>query len=103
MLAPESEPALPEFPDRGLGALLLAIRRQHGAGIEAAGESEGLRRALAQRNSVSTLGEQVRLPQSNDSGAADRYRFRFRFHRRIRFNLRLPGLRASYRRRLPGL
>ena len=100
MLAPEREPALPESSDRGLGTLLLAVRRQHGAGIEAAREGEGFGRTLAERHFVAAPGEDIRLPESHDTSAADRYRFRLLRHRFV--NLRRPGLRAACRRRPRG-
>ena len=70
-VAPKRETAQAELAHHGLGAFLLAIRRQHGAGIEAAGIGEGVGRTLAQRHLVAAPRQSERLPQADDAGTAD--------------------------------
>ena len=61
-LPPQREAAAAELAHDGLGAFLLAVWREHGAGIEAAAMGEGLWRALAERHAVPAAGERQRLP-----------------------------------------
>jgi hypothetical protein len=69
--APEREAAAAKIAHDQLGALLLAIRREHGAGIEAAAVDEGDGRALAQRRFVPSAREGQPLPQADDTCTAD--------------------------------
>ena len=51
-LTPQRDAAFAQIPDDGLGAFLLAARREHGAGIGTAGVGERLGRALVERDVV---------------------------------------------------
>ncbi len=61
-LAPQRDAASAELADDGLGAFLLAARREHGAGIRTARLGEGFCRALIKRHGVTASCEQQRLP-----------------------------------------
>ena len=69
--APKREAAMAKIAHDELGGFLLAVRREHGAGIEAARMRERRWRALAQRHFVSAARQRERLPQADDTGAAD--------------------------------
>ena len=73
-LAPQRDAALAQVPDDGLGAFLLAARREHGAGIGTAGVGKRLRRALIERDVVTGARQGQRLPQADNAGASDRNR-----------------------------
>src|SRR6185369_1445753 len=53
-------------------SFLFAARREHGAGEDAARVGEGGRRALVQGDGAAGAGERQRLPQTNDTGPANR-------------------------------
>ena len=105
-LAPQRDAAAAKLAHDGFGALLLAIRREHGAGIEAAAMGEGHRRALAQRDLMPAARQRERLPEADDAGATDGDRLFFVMpfygawrERRVP-NPRAPRLRGVDRRRL---
>ncbi len=70
-VAPKSEAATAEFAYDELGALFLAIRRKHGSGIETASVHERYGRTLAQRHPMPAPRQRERLPEADDSGAAN--------------------------------
>src|SRR6476619_5842260 len=68
---PQREATATEVAHDEFSAFLLAIRREHGAGIEAAAMHEWHRRALADCHSVPAASKRKRLPKADHTGAAD--------------------------------
>ena len=69
--APQSKSAQAKLAHHDLRGLLLAIRGKHSAGVETAPVHEGHGRALVQRNLVPVARQRQRLPETDDSGAAN--------------------------------
>src|SRR4051812_24927705 len=66
-LAPKRETSQAELAHDAIGAFLLAIWGEHGAGIEAARMRKGCGRALAKGDVVSPARKRQRLPETDDA------------------------------------
>ncbi len=65
--APERDTARPERVDQGRGVVLLAAKREHRTGIDAARIGEGFGRLLMQRDGMAAPCKHERLPKSGDA------------------------------------